>query len=108
MRTGELESYIALGLGAALVVFVVLAGALMFMQSIPRSDIVITTNFGPMKLSNMPDPYAVATAAVRSLILLALGLTGAKLLEVGIDQRRKLKMEAQLEQYYQYYQQYQY
>jgi hypothetical protein len=57
----------------------------------------------------MPDPRAVAVAAVRALALIVLGLTGGKLLEIGLKERREVKRDRELQRYYQqyyYYQQY--
>ncbi len=98
-----LEAYIAIGLGAALVAFVVVAGALLYVAKIPTVTLTIQTKLGPLQIGDVPDPSAVAAAAVRALALLALGLTGGKLLEVGLKERREAKREAEAASYYQQY-----
>lgn len=97
------EAYIAIGLGAALVAFVVVAGALLYLEKIPTTTLTIQTKLGPLQLGDMPDPSAVAAAAVRALALLALGLTGGKLLEVGLKERREARRDAEARRYYQQY-----
>lgn len=97
------EAYIAIGLGAALVAFVIVAGALLYLEKIPTTTLTIQTKLGPLQLGDMPDPSAVAAAAVRALALLALGLTGGKLLEVGLKERREARRDAEARRYYQQY-----
>ncbi|MBP1448488.1 MAG: hypothetical protein JZD41_00490 [Thermoproteus sp.] len=73
----------------ALLAFVVAEALAIFSAQIPKTTITVSTRLGPLQIGDMPDPYAVAASAVRALILLALGLTGAKLLEVGPCALRK-------------------
>ncbi|MEL9990322.1 MAG: hypothetical protein QXP98_01785 [Thermoproteus sp.] len=103
MDSEVVEAYTALGLGAALVAFVVIAGALLYISKIPTTTLTIDTKLGPLQIGDMPDPYAVAVAAVRALVLLALGLTGGKLLEVGLKELREVKRERAVQAYYQQY-----
>jgi hypothetical protein len=109
MDADMVEAYIAVGLGAALVAFAVVAAALLYLQKIPETTVTIETGLGQLRLGNMPDPRAVAVAAVRALALIVLGLTGGKLLEIGLKEKREVKRDRELQRYYQqyyYYQQY--
>ncbi|MFB6490497.1 MAG: hypothetical protein TU35_004465 [Thermoproteus sp. AZ2] len=104
------EAYVILAVAIAILGFVVGEAAQMFAAKIPMVNITISTKLGPLELANMPDPYAVASDAVKALILLALGLTGAKLLEIGVESLRRARQEKAWLEYYQqqYYQQQQY
>ncbi|MGC8582673.1 MAG: hypothetical protein ACP5I3_02495 [Thermoproteus sp.] len=109
MDADMVEAYAAIGVGAALVAFAVAAAALLYLQKIPETTITVQTGLGQLNLGNMPDPRAVAAAAIRALALIAIGLTGGKLLEIGLKERREARRERELQRYYQqyyYYQQY--
>ncbi|MBP1449045.1 MAG: hypothetical protein JZD41_03375 [Thermoproteus sp.] len=107
MDSEAVEAYAVLAAAVALLAFVVAEALAIFSAQIPKTTITVSTRLGPLQIGDMPDPYAVAASAVRALILLALGLTGAKLLEIGLTLRRRMRQEKALQQYYQQYYQYQ-
>jgi len=109
MRVVALSLLIA---GAAFVTFAVVNALLLYFAGVPKASLNITAPLLGQtitaKISGVPDPYAVGTAVVRGVILLAIGLIGAKLLEVGLGELRRQREERSQTQYYEYYQYQQY
>jgi len=97
--------------GAALVAFAVVNALLLYFAGAPKVSLNITAPLLGQtitaKISGVPDPYAVGTAVARGVILLAIGLIGAKLLEVGLGELRRQREEETRRQYYEQYYQYQ-
>ncbi|MEZ0320014.1 MAG: hypothetical protein ABWK05_08510 [Pyrobaculum sp.] len=97
--------------GAALVAFSVVNLFLLYAAGVPKTNLNISAPLvGTVKVSGFPDPYVVGVYVVRGVLLLAIGLVGAKLLEIGLAERREKAKERQRQQYYEqygyYYQQY--
>lgn len=99
-----------LAVGSVLVAFAVGNAVWLYYGGIPRATLNVTLPIlgqtVTAKISGMPDPYATALTAVRALLLLAIGLIGAKLISIGLAEWREEKREkvaqAYTEQYYGY------
>lgn len=93
-----------IAVGAAFVAFALINGVLLYFQDIPRTTLEINLpvlgQAVTAKISNVPDPYALGTTVARAVVLLALGLVGAKILEVGLAEWRIRRREAQWLEYY--------
>lgn len=98
----SLEAYITIGMGAALLAFAVAAATLLYISGIPTTTLTVQTKLGPLQIQDVPDPSAVAAAAIKALALLVLGVVGGKLLEIGLRERREAKRYAERQSWQQY------
>lgn len=105
----NITAWVLIGAGAALLVFAVVNAFLLYTAEVPKTSLRASLPLvGSANITGVPDPYVLGVNAVRGVILLAIGLIGAKLLEIGLRELRESKKEAALRQYYESYQYSQY
>jgi hypothetical protein len=90
---------ILLVIGAVFVAFAVVNALLLYYAGVPRTALLV----GPLKIQDVPDPYYVGVGVLRGVLLLALGLIGGKLIEVGLAEWRERRREEALRNYYEQY-----
>jgi len=108
--SSAVRKYIApivlISVGAFFVGFSLINGLLLYFETIPRTTLDITIPIlgqtVTAKINNIPDPYAVGATIARAFVLLALGLVGGRVLEIGIVQLRAVRKEKEIAQYRQY------
>jgi hypothetical protein len=107
-----MRSYVAslvlLCAGAALVAFAVANALLLYASDVPRAPLNITSPLGQLRVQNAPDPYYLGVGILRGVLLLAIGVTGGKLIDSGLAELRERRRERAVSQYYEQYAYYQY
>jgi hypothetical protein len=93
--------------GLALVAFAVVNAAVLYFAGVPRATLNITAPIlgqtMTAKISGVPDPYVLGVNVVRAVLLLAIGLIGAKLIDTGLAELRERRREEALRRYYEEY-----
>ena len=103
MRLAETWLFLV-AVGAFLVAFAVVNLFLIYTAGVQKTNLNVSAPLvGTARIAGVPDPYTVGIYAVRGVLLLAIGLIGAKLLEIGLVERREKKKERQWQQYYEQY-----
>ncbi|AFA38777.1 hypothetical protein Pogu_0750 [Pyrobaculum oguniense TE7] len=101
--------WVLLGAGAALLAFAVVNAFLLYTAEVPKTTLRASLPLvGSANITGVPDPYVLGVNAVRGIILLAIGLIGAKLLEIGLKELRENQRESAWRQYHESYQYSQY
>jgi hypothetical protein len=96
---------ILLVIGAVFVAFAVVNALLLYYAGVPKTALNVTAPLvGQLKIQGVPDPYYVGVGVLRGVLLLALGLIGGKLIEVGLAEWRERRREEALRNYYEQYQ----
>ena len=95
-----IAALVLLAVGAVFVAFAVVNALLLYYAEVPKTAL----NVGPLKIQGVPDPYYVGVGVLRGVLLLALGLIGGKLIEVGLAEWRERRREETLRNYYEQYQ----
>ena len=86
---------ILLVIGAVFVAFAVVNALLLYYAGVPKTTLLV----GPFKIQGVPDPYYVGVGVLRGVLLLAIGLIGGKLIEVGLAEWRERRREEALRNY---------
>lgn len=90
--------------GVVLVAFAVINAIWIYSAEIPKTSLDITVHIlGRLQINDVPDPHYVASAIVRTITLLVIGLIGAKLIDTALTERRTEKREKAWQEYYQQY-----
>ena len=99
-----ITAVIFLAAGAALVVFAVVNALLLYTAGVPKIALNMTAPIlGQLKIQGVPDPYYLGIGVVRGVMLLVIGLIGAKLMEIGLAEWRERRREEALRRYYEQY-----
>ncbi len=99
-----ITAVIFLAAGAALVVFAVVNALLLYTAGVPKTALNVTAPIlGQLKIQGVPDPYYLGIGVVRGVMLLVIGLIGAKLMEIGLAEWRERRREEALRRYYEQY-----
>lgn len=98
MRT-YVTALVLLAVGSIFVAFAVVNALLLYYAGVPKTTLLV----GPFKIQDVPDPYYVGVGVLRGVLLLALGLIGGKLIEVGLAEWRERRREETLRNYYEQY-----
>ena len=99
-----ITAVIFLAAGAVLVAFAVVNALLLYTAGVPKTTLNVTVPvLGQLKIQDVPDPYYVGVGVVRGVLLLALGLTGGKLIDVGLAEWRERRREEAVRRYYEQY-----
>jgi len=92
--------------GIALVFFAVANAFLIFSAPMPRTsyDLRVGSPDKPIEISveGMPDLYYLGHSVIKAVLLLTIGLIGARIFEIGIKQIHELRERRKYEYYYQY------
>jgi hypothetical protein len=106
-----ITAVIFLAAGAALVVFAVVNALLLYTAGVPKIALNMTAPILgqqiTLKIQGVPDPYYLGIGVVRGVMLLVIGLIGAKLMEIGLAEWRERRRDEALRRYYEQYE-YQY
>ncbi len=92
--------------GVVLVAFAVINAIWIYSAEIPKTSLNVTVYIlgrQDVKINDVPDPHYVASAIVRTITLLVIGLIGAKLIDTALTERRTEKREKAWQEYYQQY-----
>jgi hypothetical protein len=99
-----IAALVLLAVGAVLVAFAVVNALLLYYAGVPKTALNVTAPLvGQLKIQGVPDPYYVGVGVLRGVLLLALGLIGGKLIEVGLAEWRERRREEALRNYYEQY-----
>ena len=114
-----ITAVIFLAAGAVLVVFAVVNALLLYTAEVPKTTLnvtapalgqlkiqgIITLNLTApvLKIQGVPDPYYLGIGVVRGVVLLVIGLIGAKLMEIGLAEWRERRREEAVRRYYEQY-----
>ncbi|MCI4447599.1 MAG: hypothetical protein JHC20_06810, partial [Pyrobaculum sp.] len=86
---------VLLAVGTLLVAFAVVNALLLYYAGVPKTTLNVTA----LKIQGVPDPYYVGVGVLRGVLLLALGLIGGKLIEIGLAEWRERSREEALRNY---------
>ena|GEM_PF-709781 len=102
-----ITAVIFLAAGATLVVFAVVNALLLYTAGVPKIVLNMTAPIlgqqVTLKIQGVPDPYYLGIGVVRGVMLLVIGLIGAKLMEIGLAEWRERRREEALRRYYEQY-----
>jgi hypothetical protein len=118
-----LTALIPLVAGGVLLIFAVVNALFLYFAEVPKTsleaavplpdrinipvagfNLSITLPSQPtLRIQNVPDPYYIGVNVLRAVLLLAIGLIGAKLVEIGLSEWREQKREETLRAYYEQY-----
>lgn len=118
-----LTALIPLVAGGVLLIFAVVNALFLYFAEVPKTSLEAAVSLpdrinipvagfnlsitlpsqSTLRIQNVPDPYYIGVNVLRAVLLLAIGLIGAKLVEIGLSEWREQKREEALRAYYEQY-----